>query len=68
MDLSEEQRVLAKPIEKQRTVPDTYPLSLNGLRSACNQTTNRDPIVRYDEATIEAALDRLRERAPGAAA
>lgn len=63
MNLSaEEQRVLGCLIEKQRTVPDTYPLSLNGLRSACNQTTNRDPIVRYDEATVEAALDRLRER------
>ena len=63
MDLTaEELRVLGCLIEKQRTVPDTYPLSLNGLRTACNQTTNRDPIVNYDEPTIEAALDRLRER------
>jgi uncharacterized protein YceH (UPF0502 family) len=58
----EELRVLGCLVEKQRTVPDTYPLSLNGLRTAANQTTNRDPVVRYDEATIEAALDRLRER------
>ncbi len=63
MDLTaEELRVLGCLIEKQRTVPDTYPLSLNGLRSACNQTTNRDPIVSYDEPAIEASLDRLRER------
>jgi hypothetical protein len=63
MDLTpEELRVLGCLVEKQRTVPDTYPLSLNGLRTAANQTTNRDPVVRYDEPTIEAALDRLRER------
>jgi uncharacterized protein YceH (UPF0502 family) len=59
---AEELRVLGCLIEKQRTVPDTYPMSLNGLRGACNQTTNREPIVSYDEPTIEAALDRLRER------
>ncbi len=58
----EEVRVLGCLVEKQRTVPDTYPLSLNALRSACNQTTNRDPVASYDEATIEAALDRLRDR------
>jgi uncharacterized protein YceH (UPF0502 family) len=63
MDLTpEELRVLGCLVEKQRTVPDTYPLSLNALRTAANQTTNRDPVVRYDEPTIEAALDRLRER------
>ena len=39
-------RVLGCLIEKQRTTPDQYPLSLNALRLACNQTTNRDPIVR----------------------
>ena len=43
-------------IEKQRTTPDAYPLTLNSLRLACNQTTNRDPVVDYDEATIRAAL------------
>jgi uncharacterized protein YceH (UPF0502 family) len=59
---AEELRVLGCLIEKQRTVPDTYPMSLNALRGACNQMTNREPIVSYDEPTIEAALDRLRER------
>ena len=49
-------------IEKQRTTPDVYPLSLNALRSACNQSTNRDPIVNYDEATIRSALDELSRR------
>lgn len=47
-----EQRVLGALLEKQRTVPDSYPLSLNGLRTACNQSTSRDPVVAYDEATI----------------
>jgi uncharacterized protein YceH (UPF0502 family) len=57
-----ELRVLGCLIEKQRTTPESYPLSLNGLRLACNQTTNRDPIVEYDEPTIRAALDRLSRR------
>ena len=55
-------RVLGCLIEKQRTTPDQYPLSLNALRLACNQTTNRDPVVDYDERTIKAALDRLSHR------
>jgi uncharacterized protein YceH (UPF0502 family) len=59
---SVELRVLGCLIEKQRTTPDTYPLSLNSLRLACNQTTNRDPVVDYDEPTIRAALDRLTRR------
>ena len=54
-----ELRVLGCLIEKQRTTPDVYPLSLNALRAACNQSTNRDPVVDYDEPTIRAALDRL---------
>ena len=54
-----ELRVLGSLIEKQRTTPDTYPLSLNALRLACNQSTNRDPVVDYDEPTIRAALERL---------
>jgi uncharacterized protein YceH (UPF0502 family) len=54
-----ELRVLGCLIEKQRTTPEAYPLSLNALRLACNQSTNRDPVVDYDEATIRAALDRL---------
>jgi uncharacterized protein YceH (UPF0502 family) len=55
-------RVLGSLVEKQRTTPDTYPLSLNALRLACNQSTNRDPVVEYDEATIRAALERLGRR------
>ena len=57
-----ELRVLGCLIEKQRTTPDQYPLSLNSLRLACNQSTNRDPVVEYDEATIRRALDRLGRR------
>jgi len=52
-------RVLGCLIEKQRTTPDTYPLTLNSLRLACNQATNRDPVVEYDEETIREALQRL---------
>jgi uncharacterized protein YceH (UPF0502 family) len=55
-------RVLGCLIEKQRTTPDQYPLSLNALRLACNQATNRDPVVDYDEATIRAAIDKLSRR------
>ena len=63
VDLSPvELRVLGCLIEKQRTTPDVYPLSLNALRSACNQTTNRDPVVEYDEGTIRSALDELSRR------
>jgi uncharacterized protein YceH (UPF0502 family) len=54
-----ELRVLGCLIEKQRTTPDVYPLSLNALRAACNQSTNRDPVVDYDEPTIRGALERL---------
>ena len=52
-------RVLGCLIEKQRTTPDTYPLTLNSLRLACNQATNRDPVVDYDEQVIRDALQRL---------
>jgi uncharacterized protein len=55
-------RVLGCLIEKQRTTPDVYPLTLNALRLACNQSTNRDPVVDYDEASIRAALERLSRR------
>jgi uncharacterized protein YceH (UPF0502 family) len=55
-------RVLGCLIEKQRTTPDQYPLSLNSLRLACNQTTSREPVVDYDEPTIRSALDRLGDR------
>jgi uncharacterized protein YceH (UPF0502 family) len=57
-----ELRILGCLIEKQRTTPDAYPLSLNALRLACNQSTNRDPVVDYDEATIRDALNRLYRR------
>jgi uncharacterized protein len=59
---SEEVRVLGCLLEKQRTTPEQYPLSLNALRLACNQATNRDPVVDYDEATIRDALHRLERR------
>jgi uncharacterized protein len=55
-------RVLGCLIEKQRTTPDAYPLSLNSLRLACNQATNRDPVVEYDERQIKAALERMSDR------
>ncbi len=57
-----ELRVLGCLVEKQRTTPDAYPLSLNSLRLACNQSTNREPVVEYDEPTIRAALDGLSRR------
>jgi len=56
---TQEQRVLGCLLEKQRTTPDAYPLTLNALRLACNQATNRDPVVDYDEHTIREALERL---------
>ena len=63
MDLTAaEIRVLGCLLEKQRTTPDTYPLTLNALRAACNQSTNRDPVVHYDEATIRDAITRLSRR------
>lgn len=57
-----EQRVIASLLEKQRTVPGSYPLSLNSLRTACNQTSNRDPVCAYDERDIVDAIDRLKKR------
>ncbi len=59
---AEEQRVLGSLLEKQRTVPDSYPLSLNALRTACNQSSSRDPVVEYDEHTVEHTAKRLKER------
>lgn len=52
-------RVLGCLVEKQRTTPDVYPLSLNSLRLACNQATNREPVVAYDEQAVVEALRRL---------
>src|SRR6476646_6882410 len=57
-----ELRVVGCLIEKQRTTPDAYPLSLNALRLACNQATARDPVVAYEEREIKAALDRMANR------
>jgi uncharacterized protein YceH (UPF0502 family) len=54
-----EQRVLGCLIEKRWTTPDQYPLSLNALRLACNQSTNRDPVTDYDEPTVREAANRL---------
>ena len=54
--------MLGALVEKQRTTPDQYPLSLNALRLACNQATNRDPVVEFDEATVREALERLARR------
>ncbi len=57
-----EARVLGALIEKQVTTPDYYPLTLNALVNACNQTSSRDPVVNYDEATVMRALDGLRDQ------
>jgi uncharacterized protein YceH (UPF0502 family) len=54
-----EQRVLGCLIEKRLTTPDQYPLSLNSLRLACNQSTNRDPVTDYDESTVREAAQRI---------
>ena len=59
---AEEQRVLGALLEKQVTVPASYPLTLGALRTACNQTSSREPVVDYDEQTVEAVVKRLRER------
>ena len=55
-------RIVGALIEKQRTTPDGYPLTLNALRAACNQSTSRDPVVDYDDATLREALERLGRR------
>jgi uncharacterized protein YceH (UPF0502 family) len=57
-----EVRVLGCLIEKENTTPEYYPLTLNALVSACNQKSNREPVVFYDEDTVQEALDRLREK------
>lgn len=56
-----ETRVLASLLEKQRTVPDTYPLSLNALLAGCNQKTSRNPVLEVGEAEVLQALDRLKD-------
>lgn len=57
-----ETRILGSLIEKQRTTPDYYPLTLNALTNACNQISNRDPVVSFDEKTVVRGLDSLREK------
>jgi uncharacterized protein YceH (UPF0502 family) len=59
---SAEARVLGALLEKEATTPEYYPLSLNALVNACNQKSNRQPVVNYDEQTIEDAIERLREQ------
>jgi uncharacterized protein YceH (UPF0502 family) len=58
----EEQRVLGGLLEKQVTVPASYPLSLNSLRTACNQSSSRDPVTDYDEQAVEQTARRLKDR------
>jgi len=55
-------RVLGALLEKENTTPEYYPLSLNALMNACNQKSNRDPVVSYDEETVELALEGLRAK------
>ncbi len=57
-----EARVTGALIEKELTTPEYYPLTLNALVAACNQKTNRDPVVNYSEQTVQNALDDLREK------
>src|SRR4051794_40273255 len=64
MDLLDpvEVRVLGSLIEKEATTPEYYPLSLNALVNACNQKSNRDPVVEFEQATVHDAVERLREK------
>ena len=55
-----EQRVIGSLLEKERTVPDAYPMTLHGVRTACNQTSGRDPVLELGELEVQAGLDRLR--------
>jgi uncharacterized protein len=57
-----EQRVLGALAEKEATVPDTYPMTLRGLQSACNQKNNREPVTDLDEHTVQVTLDELKAR------
>lgn len=59
---AEEQRVLGALMEKSRTTPEYYPLTVNALIAACNQKTSRKPVVNYDEDTVVLTLDQLRRR------
>src|SRR4051794_35470371 len=57
-----ETRILGCLLEKERTTPENYPLSLNSLTLACNQATNRDPVVSFDEKLVEAGVNSLRAK------
>ncbi|NNG18362.1 DUF480 domain-containing protein [Naumannella sp. ID2617S] len=57
-----EQRVLGSLLEKQKTVPASYPLSLNGLRTACNQTSSREPVTDYSDQQLDQCLRGLKDR------
>ena len=57
-----ELRVLGALMEKEKTTPEYYPMSLNALINACNQKSNRDPVAAYDEETVETALQGLRDK------
>ncbi len=57
-----ETRIIGSLVEKQLTTPEYYPLTLNALLAACNQKSNRDPVVSFDESTVTVALERLRDR------
>jgi uncharacterized protein len=57
-----EARVIGCLIEKQVTTPDQYPLSLNALTNACNQKSNRDPVLELDETAVQRTLDDLSRR------
>ena len=59
---AEEVRVVGALVEKQVTTPEYYPLTLNALVNACNQISNRDPVVSYDEQTVARAIDTLRDK------
>lgn len=59
---AEEQRVIGVLIEKSKTTPDYYPMSLNAITVACNQKTSRKPIVSYDDETVVITLDSLKKR------
>ena len=58
----EDQRILGSLLEKQATVPDSYPLTGNALRAACNQTSSREPVVELDQETVERTARSLKER------
>lgn len=57
-----QRRVAAVLVEKAKTTPNAYPMTLNAIRTACNQTTNRDPVMQLDEDQVQDALDELREK------